>query len=622
MGSLGALLCRLSATAGLLLAGGQAAVQAVTSPVLGPLPGGEDSGWGAGGGSAGDSAGADAGLVKETSSGPIRGFTFFRDGGKRIDAWRGVPYAAPPIGGLRWERPQSPAPWAAPLECTAFGSMCMQPDGSGAEDCLSLNVYTSPAPGPAAGPLPVLFYIHGGSLMWGSGEYDMTAFVADAAEGAGGVVLVEINYRLNIFGFLAAQELTEASDYNTSGNYGILDQQLALRWVQENIHQFNGDPSRVTLMGQSSGGTSIFALLASPLSAGLFSAAISLSGSPNITMSLSQAHAQNRDIIVSSGCAGSPASASARARAAHTVGCLRALSAAQVAALVPAAWGTPRIWDLPPDPSGQHFSGLPVVDGSVLAAAFDEALARGVVDVPVLLGNTAQEPDLCPERDLTGHSLGEWKLALVDNFKDYENGAQIASDIYAIYAKDAEEDVQKAFDSFVSDYGVTCPALAVASTVYGSHNRSRSRQRQAMEKQPRKAPLYVFFNEWALSHPYSLPDSSYQIRYAYHTIDLCVFTRNWGELGDDYTPMPIDYEMSAFLQKLFYDFMSTKGMGVVGLEPVQRYGEQDYSVYVVSAGSGSGTGAGGGSMVTNFKKDVCSYFEYAKIAGKEFWWVN
>jgi len=189
-------------------------------------------------------------LIRVIESGPVAGFTFNRTDGVSINAWRGIPYASPPIGDLRWKASVPPAPWEYPLPCYEFRSECTQANGNGNEDCLYLNIYSS-SKASANELLPVLFYIHGGGLMSGNGNYDMTAIVSKE-EFHTNIIVVEINYRLNIFGFLATSELTLES--GTSGNYGILDQQLALRWVKNNIIQFGGDPTRVTVMGQSSGG--------------------------------------------------------------------------------------------------------------------------------------------------------------------------------------------------------------------------------------------------------------------------------------------------------------------------------------------------------------------------------
>jgi para-nitrobenzyl esterase len=222
---------------------------------------------------------ADEGPVAATTSGRVRG-TLVSGGGV---AFRGVPFAAPPVGALRWQPPAPVAPWTGVRQATAFGPPCPQPvlgdwnraDAErGREDCLYLNVH-APA-WPAAGRLPVMVWIHGGGNSGGTGSSD---FFAEGRLPRHGVVLVTVNYRLGVLGFLAHPALTAASEHRSSGNYALLDQIAALRWVRDNIAAFGGDPANVTLFGQSAGAINGAALAASPLARGLFHKAISQSGS-------------------------------------------------------------------------------------------------------------------------------------------------------------------------------------------------------------------------------------------------------------------------------------------------------------------------------------------------------
>jgi len=215
-------------------------------------------------------AGGDAAPVVHVADGALLGRA---TGDPGVQAFMGIPYAAPPVGPLRWRPPQPPLPWSGVRDATRAGPACMQWQRPGvaaipSEDCLSLNVW---APirhdGP---PLPVMVFVHGGGFVFGSGAepvYDGTALAGHK------VVLVTLNYRLGVFGFLAHPALTREGG-GTSGNYGLLDQIRALRWIQANIGEFGGDPRRVTLFGESAGGTSVAMLLASPLARGLFTQAI------------------------------------------------------------------------------------------------------------------------------------------------------------------------------------------------------------------------------------------------------------------------------------------------------------------------------------------------------------
>ena len=234
--------------------------------------------------------------VVQTTNGPIRGV---RENG--ISVFLGIPYAAPPVGSLRWRPPQSPQRWRHTLDTNAFAKTCAQSNTLGVfaaastdEDCLYLNVFAPDQDSGHGVPhgwgknafghnhggghgrkngLPVMVWIHGGGHFDGeSNDYDGRKLATD-----GDVVVVSINYRLNVFGFLSHPALD--SERHTFGNYGFMDQQFALKWVQRNIAKFGGDPRNVTIFGESAGGGSVFAAMASPTAKGLFQKAIAESGS-------------------------------------------------------------------------------------------------------------------------------------------------------------------------------------------------------------------------------------------------------------------------------------------------------------------------------------------------------
>lgn len=206
-----------------------------------------------------------------------------------VYVFRGIPYAAPPVGALRWREPQPVVPWEGVKVCSNFGHPSYQSvhypglyttewgygeEPSYSEDCLYLNVWTN-APGRTDGHLPVALFIHGGGFQegWGS-EPEM-----DGQEWAAkDVVLVTVNYRLGVFGFLAHPELSAESPHGVSGNYGLLDMIAALKWIRDNIARFGGDPENVMLFGQSAGADGVRKLCESPLAEGLFSKAVIMSG--------------------------------------------------------------------------------------------------------------------------------------------------------------------------------------------------------------------------------------------------------------------------------------------------------------------------------------------------------
>ena len=221
-------------------------------------------------------AGSAAAQVK-TTGGLVAGTTS-ADGGVRM--FSGIPYAAPPVGDLRWRPPQPVVPWEGVRDATKPGPACMQGQMFGdisfdqkSEDCLTLNIH---APAQAKdGRLPVMVWIHGGGFQAGGGaepRHDGHGFARK------GVVLVTFNYRLGVFGFLAHPDLTKESARSVSGNYGMLDQVAALQWVRDNIAAFGGDPGNVTIFGESAGSFSVSGLMASPPARGLFHKAIGESG--------------------------------------------------------------------------------------------------------------------------------------------------------------------------------------------------------------------------------------------------------------------------------------------------------------------------------------------------------
>ena len=305
--------------------------------------------------------------IATTDDGAVRGVA-----AGSINEFLGIPYAAPPTGHLRWRPPQPPAEWQGVRDATQFGPSCPQPPqnnptfppGPISEDCLYLNVYT---PAHSGGDLrssdeggrPVLVWIHGGGLTSdASRNYDPAKLAAD------GVVAVTINYRLGALGFLAHPALASRPG-GPSGNYGLMDQQAALRWVRDNIARFGGSPHNVTIAGESAGGLSVLAHMVSAGSRGLFQKAIIESGSFALNQQpLATAEAAGEAFAAQAGCPD------------QTAACLRHLP---VSALV-----NPNFIEIPG-----------VVDGKVLTEPIGTALAAGrFARVPVLNGTNHEEEAL------------------------------------------------------------------------------------------------------------------------------------------------------------------------------------------------------------------------------------
>ena len=286
-----------------------------------------------------------------------------------IRVFKGLAYAAPPVGELRWQPPQALSAWKGTIRTDTFSPDCLQPDNDASpssraksEDCLYLNVWTPRIKGAAN---PVFVWIHGGGSQFGSGaqpQFDGSALARQ------GIVVVTFNYRLGALGFLSTPDLSRASGYGASGNYGFMDQLAALRWIRDNIANFGGDPRRVTIGGESSGSVSAGTLMASPLARGLFSGVIGESGSVMR--------------VVGEGSMGADTLAREEAKGALL---MKEMGAASVAEMrkAPASEVLAAAGRLFP----KYFYNVPVVDGYLLPDAPSRIFAAHAQnDVPLLVG--------------------------------------------------------------------------------------------------------------------------------------------------------------------------------------------------------------------------------------------
>ena len=320
------------------------------------------------GGAAGAGGGIQSGLDVTLPSGQLAGTSV---GGVRV--FRGIPYAEPPVGPLRWKPPQKKQPWSGVRDAKKVAAKCAQFDIlglalEGQEDCLTLDVWT-PDPAPTT-PRPVMVWIHGGGFISGSGTND--TYDGQNIVTAGDVVQVNINYRLGPLGFLSHPELTaEDGKHPSSGNYGFEDQQAALSWVKENILAFGGDPEQVTIFGQSAGALSVGAHLVAPGSAGKFVRAIIQSGPfiKGIWPSLSATEAQGGEL--------------AKALACTDIACLRGKSQEELLKALPLK----KVLFF-----GNGVNWTPNVDGFVFTESPSASFAAGkAAKVPVLLGANSEE---------------------------------------------------------------------------------------------------------------------------------------------------------------------------------------------------------------------------------------
>ena len=443
----------------------------------------------------------------KTANGVLAGTT---DAGTGVRSFKGIPYAQPPIGNLRWRAPQPVRDWQGVRRADAFGPRAMQLPLFGdmvfrstgmSEDCLYLNVWA-----PAAGRQrrPVLVYFFGGGFVAGDGS-------EPRYDGAGmarkGIVAVTVTFRLGVFGFLAHPALTRESARHASGNYGLMDQSAALRWVQKNIAAFGGDPKRVTIAGESAGSYSVSAQMASPWSRDLFAGAIGESGSLMGTRPMAPlADAERRGAAFAAGLGASSLPA------------LRALPAAQV---LGATSG----------PHPPHFGAI--VDGDFLPRPPAEVYAAGAqAHVPLLVGWNSQEQD-------AGGVLGK-DLATPENF------AKALRTVFGDRADDAAR-LYPAFTDAQADQSAT--ALASDRFIAFSTWKWYDLHRRTGDK-----PVFRYF--FARPRPGgSGAVHSGEIEYALGNLAT----------NTSYAWTPDDYKVSETMQDYFADFVKTGDPNGAGL---------------------------------------------------------
>lgn len=457
-----------------------------------------------------------------------------------ITVFRGVPFAAPPVGDLRWRPPQPAAAWTGDRAADTFQASCVQDivdvrppwtyefmaHGQVGEDCLYLNIWT-----PARltdERRPVLVYIHGGANTEGSGS-------VPAYDGEGlasrGLVVVTINYRLGVFGFFAHPELTRESPHGASGNYGLLDQIAAVRWVHENIGAFGGDPDRITVAGQSAGASAVHNLTASPLARGRFHRAIAQSGSSLNTLSggrpLAAAEADGARF--------------AAARGAASLAELRAMSADQVFARVPSSPGNAGAPTAP-------FRWGPVVDGYALPLSVGETFAAGRQnDVVTMTGINADENGASPQPNVTAESFARMAR---------ERYGDQAEAFLALYAAATDDQAGAAANTSARD-------LARTNMYLWALERAKTA----------KTPAYTYY--W--THPLPGPEID---RYgAFHTSEVPYLLNTLSMSPRPFTA--VDYRVADLFSTYIVNFALTGDPNNAGLprwDPVAAEDRQTFEI--------------------------------------------
>lgn len=401
----------------------------------------------------------------------------------KIGAFLGVPFAAAPVGQMRWKPPATPKAWKGARQAKTFGASCQQAVGPGgfgpwtheyvvgdkvSEDCLFLNIWT---PARRAGEkLPVLVWIYGGGFSSGSASvpiYDGSKLAEK------GIVVIGINYRVGLYGFMAHPELTAESPAHASGNYGLLDQIAALKWIKANAAAFGGDPGKVTIAGQSAGAMSVHHMIASPLAKGLFVRAIAQSGSGSGVTAGDRASAEKTGLSLM------------QAAGVSSLAEMRKLTTEQLAA-AQAKMG----------PGGGGLGFAPIVDGLVLPnAAFSGANTN---DTAILTGMTSEE--------MTGLNPNFGKATPVDLRKQIDAAyGSSASEIAALYPASNDAQANAAAGSLAMERGLASMGLW-------------AQERQAKSTRPIYAYLWTHAEPGPDAARYGAFHSS-EIPYVFDTLD-------------------------------------------------------------------------------------------------------
>ncbi len=473
-------------------------------------------------------------LAIKTEQGKAHGKTI-NDG--KVRAWMGLPYAAPPVGDLRWKAPQPPAKWTGERDATNYGAHCAQnivfqdmifQDKAGSEDCLFLNVY-APATADSKAKLPVMFWIHGGGFSGGgSNEPRHNGDFLPLK----GVVLVTMNYRLGVFGFLATADLAKEAD-GAAGNYGLMDMVAGLQWVKANIAEFGGDPGNVTIFGESAGSFAVSTLMASPMAKGLFHKVIGESGAALGRGPLPYQTLAEREV-----------------KDAQWVAGLNVTSLAQLRALP-----TQAILDAAKKP-GAGFP--PDVDGKLLTEAVPDTYAAGKqAHVPLLAGWNADEGSFFAMRGMT---VDQWKKQADTQFKDR------AADFLKLYPGDTDAQALRSAIDFGSD-----SFIAFGTWSWLEEHRKTG-----------DSPVYRYHFELAATpskfHPGTYAFHSDDIEYVFGTLD----TRPGWEVR------PEDRTLSDQMMTYWSNFAKTGDPNGPGVPSWPKYNDEGYPLIHLNSNITSG----------------------------------
>jgi para-nitrobenzyl esterase len=465
-------------------------------------------------------------LVAKTESGSVKG-KLSTDG--KTNVFLGIPYAAPPVGALRWKPPQPPAAWTGVRDATNYGSRCMQSgffkiaflDPGQSEDCLTLNVW-APA-GKSNSKLPVMVWIFGGGFVDGGSSEPVTSGEHLASHG---VVVVSMNYRVNIFGFFATHELEQESPQHAAGNYGLLDQSAAIHWVQKNISEFGGDPAKITIFGESAGSYSVSAQMASPLTRPLLAGAIGESGGAVGKISIACPDLASKEK--------EDEKFAKSALHADNLAALRAMSAEDLAAKT-----APKLI------GGGHFT--PNIDGYFLTEPIPATFGAGKqAQIPLLAGWNADETSFESAAKLPNFGPPNLNLILVQKFGFHAAEAQ-----KVFPAANNQQAVKAADDLSAAEF-----------VVFGTWSWLEAQQKIA------NSSVYRYQFDLGVPAGTSGPTGAFhsdEIAYVFGTLDE----------RKDVKWRPEDYALSDKMQSYWTNFAKTGDPNASGLPGWPKYGAAD-----------------------------------------------
>ena len=470
-----------------------------------------------------------------------------------IGVFRGIPYAQPPIGDLRWRAPQDLASWTGVRHATKFGAACWQSYSDDAfvwsrgefprsEDCLHLNIWQ---PKKADATAPVMVWFHGGAHTGGFAHVELFDGTELARQG---VVVVTVNYRLGPWGFLAHPALAEESEHNSTGNYGLMDKIAALKWVQKNIRSFGGNPDNVTLFGQSAGSSSVCALMTSPLTSGLFHKAIGQSAAC-LVKEKRDANGQQRGARLAQLALGESGAQDSESQV--TAKQLRSIdNQSLLSAMENSPWS-----------EGSRI----VVDGWVLPEApVDVFNANQQAKVPLLVGSLANE----------GHELLPLNNALTESELDQylsKTFAETAPKLKALYAEDLAISPGMALREILTDAFM---AMSMRGWAQYNHNADQPTYLYYMDYVPPAYQIYLF-DDPNLNLPGGPRSTG-----AYHSGDLAYVFNNVGKTGDFW--LEEDFAMARAMSSYWTNFAKTGNPNGANLPNWARYEPQNHNTQLLS----------------------------------------